>query len=446
VTTPQQLVVDDRNRGLFRVHRSAFTSEEIFLREQREIFGKCWLYVGHESEIPKPNDFQTRRVGGRTVIYARDKNGEVQVMLNSCRHRGAEVCRERRGNRKIFTCFYHGWAYNNEGKLVSVPDGDRYTDGFDRGEHGLFKPRAETYRGFTYLTFGGDAPPLDTYLADAKHLIDLVSDQSTTGMQIVHGTHNYSMRANWKLLMENSCDGYHGFTVHQTYFEMMMNLGVTPGMAKDAGNGEGFDLGNGHAVVESPELGMPLMSEDILATTIGRRAEMVDRFGEERTKKMLNTTRNLIVFPNMALVDLNFGIQVRTMFPLAPDHTEITGWQLMPKDAPKALKRYRIDNALTFWGPAGLATPDDVEGLEQCQRGFTSMREIEWSDISRGMGSEQPTAVDELQMRAFWRRWNALVTGEPAAPEGAPYDTSYLKDKDRAARPVLEASGSGGAL
>lgn len=430
MTTPGQLVIDDRDKGLFRVHRSAFTSEQIFRREQEEIFGKSWLYVGHESEIPNPNDFQTRRVGGRTVIFARDKQGSVQVMLNSCRHRGAEVCRERRGNRKIFTCFYHGWAYNNEGKLVSVPDGDSYASGFDRAEHGLFKPRAETYRGFTYLTFGADAPSLVSYLADATYLIDLIADQSTSGMKIVHGTHDYSMRANWKLLMENSCDGYHGFTVHQTYFEMMLNLGVTPGMAADKGNGAGYALGNGHAVVESPELGMPLMSEEILAVTAARRHETAQRLGEKRTRRMLNTTRNLIVFPNMAIVDLNFGIQVRTMFPLAPDRTEITGWQLMPADAPPALTRYRLDNALTFWGPAGLATPDDVEGLEQCQRGFSSMQEVEWSDISRGMGHERPTAVDELQMRAFWREWNSRVTGAGSTAEGPHYDTSYLHDRE----------------
>ncbi len=424
----ESLIVDDRDRGLFRVHRSVFTSEEVLKRELDEIFSKSWLYVGHESEIPNPNDFQTRRVGGRTVIYTRDKHGNVQVMLNSCRHRGAEVCRERRGNRKIFTCFYHGWAYDNEGALVSVPDGDRYTEGFDRREHGLFKPRHETYRGFTYLTFGADAPPLEVFLADAKYVIDLIADQSATGMQIVHGTHNYSMRANWKLLMENSCDGYHGFTVHQTYFEMMMNLGVTPGLVSDQGNGAAYDLGNGHAVVESPELGMPLMSEETLAATVARRRDMVARLGEKHTRRMLNTTRNVILFPNMALVDLNFGIQVRTMFPLAPDHTEITGWQLIPADVTPELRQYRIDNALTFWGPAGLATPDDVEGLEQCQRGFSSTKEIEWSDISRGMRSERPTVVDELQMRTFWRQWNARITGQGASSEGPRYDTSYLED------------------
>jgi phenylpropionate dioxygenase-like ring-hydroxylating dioxygenase large terminal subunit len=421
------LVIDDRSRGLFRVHRSAFVSGEILRREKELIFDRMWLYVGHESEIPNPNDFVTRKVGGRSVIFARDRAGTVRVMLNTCRHRGAEVCREAAGNRKVFTCFYHGWAYGNDGGLVSVPDGDSYAAGFDRADHGLHQPRSGAYRGFVFITFGPGSPDLRAYLADATYLLDLVADQSESGMEVIAGTHQYAMKANWKLLMENSCDGYHGFTVHQTYFEMMMNLGVTPGLvATENGRGASADLGNGHAVVESPELGMPLMSDDILAAARDRRAGLARRFGEAHLRKMINTTRNMIVFPSFVVIDLNFGIQLRTMYPTAPDHTEITGWQLMPRDAARALKSYRIDNALTFWGPAGLATPDDVEALDQCQRGFASVSEVPYSDLSRGMTSDAPTAVDELQMRTFWRRWNELVTGEPAQPEGPRYDTSYL--------------------
>jgi phenylpropionate dioxygenase-like ring-hydroxylating dioxygenase large terminal subunit len=426
VTLHKPLIVDDEARGLFRVHRSAFVSEDVLALERELIFDKSWLYVGHESEIPHSGDFKTRRVGGRTVIFNRDRHGNVRVLLNTCRHRGAEVCRDKSGNKKVFTCFYHGWAYNNEGALVSVPDGDSYSADFDRTDLGLAQPRVETYRGFTFATFSADTVDLADYLGDATHLIDLVADQSTEGMEIVEGTHNYSMRANWKLLMENSCDGYHGFTVHQTYFEMMMNLGVTPGLVADnSGNGSGYDLGNGHAVVQSPELGMPLMAPEVLQATAARRAEIVERVGEAHATRMINTTRNLILFPNMAIIDLNFGIQIRTMYPTAPDRTEITGWQLMPKDVAPSLKPYRLDNALTFWGPAGLATPDDVEGLEQCQRGFASTQEVPWSDISRGMMSDAPTAVDELQMRAFWRQWNQRITGDLARREGPAYDTSY---------------------
>lgn len=428
MTLHEPFVVEDRERGLFRVHRQAFVSDEILRLERAQIFDRTWLYVGHESELAKNNDFHTRRVGGRAVIFSRDRKGEIRVLLNTCRHRGAEVCRERSGNKKIFTCFYHGWAYDNAGSLVSLPDGDSYGPGFSRADHPLHQPRVESYRGFVFATFSVETPSLVDYLADATHLLDLLADQADNGMEIIAGTHHYSMRANWKLLMENSCDGYHGITVHQTYFEMMMNLGVTPPLldSEHRGAGRGVDLGNGHAVAESPELGMPIMSEDVLGAVKRRRAHAVDRFGEAYATRMLNTTRNTIVFPNLAIIDLNFGIQIRTMYPTAPDHTEITGWQLMPKDAADDLRRYRIDNALTFWGPAGLATPDDVEGLEQCQLGFSSVREVEWSDISRGMNKDEPTVVDELQMRTFWREWNARLTGTPAEREGRRYDTSHI--------------------
>jgi hypothetical protein len=154
-----------------------------------------------------------------------------------------------------------------------------------------------------------------------------------------------------------------------------------------------------------------------------------ERFGEEHAYLMNNMSRNMTVFPNLILIDLGWGIQVRTMFPLSPSHTEITGWQLMPSGVSDAVKRYRIDNALSFWGPAGLATPDDVEGLEQCQRGFASTNEIPWSDISRGMKKDTPTVVDELQMRAFWREWNTRLTGDPYEREGKRHDTDYLKQE-----------------
>jgi p-cumate 2,3-dioxygenase subunit alpha len=259
-------------------------------------------------------------------------------------------------------------------------------------------------------------------------------------MEIVAGTHYYSMRANWKLLMENSVDGYHGLTVHQTYFEMLMNLGVTPpGTNGNRETGRGIDLGNGHAVAANPELGSPLMSREVLVERNAHRASLIRRLGAEHAAR-IGMTRNTGIFPNLAIVDLNWGIQVRAMFPIDPGHTEITGWQLMPSDDSDLMRRYRLEHAKSFWGPAGLATPDDVEALEQCQRGFSSAAEVEWSDISRGMNKAAPSVVDELQMRVFWREWNKRMTGTGYEPEGEPYDASYLEPLGGLADRVTGAS------
>ena len=81
-----------------------------------------------------------------------------------------------------------------------------------------------------------------------------------------------------------------------------------------------------------------------------------------------------------------------------------------------SLRERRLDSFLTFLGPGGFATPDDVEALESCQTGFTSGG-VQWNDISRGMG-RGPMANDEEQMREYWRRWQQQM-GDAADLGGA---------------------------
>ena len=69
-----------------------------------------------------------------------------------------------------------------------------------------------------------------------------------------------------------------------------------------------------------------------------------------------------------------------------------------------------MSNFLEFIGPGGFATPDDVEALENCQRGFQSAANVPWNDISKGIKAKTPSFDDELQMRAFWREWNRRIT------------------------------------
>jgi p-cumate 2,3-dioxygenase alpha subunit len=129
---------------------------------------------------------------------------------------------------------------------------------------------------------------------------------------------------------------------------------------------------------------------------------------------MTQMNRNLLIFPNLIINDI-MAITVRTFFPRTPDYMDITAWALAPIDEPPEHRALRLDNFLTFLGPGGFATPDDVEMLEACQMGFAN-REVEWSDMSRGMKRQHPLHNDELQMRAFWRRWHELLTLAEAAP------------------------------
>ena len=94
------LVRDEPRRGIFRVHRSVFSSAELLEREWERIFERVWLYVGHESEVERPGDYRRRTLARRPVLFVRGADGQVRTVLNVCRHRGAMLCRESEATQR----------------------------------------------------------------------------------------------------------------------------------------------------------------------------------------------------------------------------------------------------------------------------------------------------------------------------------------------------------
>ncbi|MEE8292265.1 MAG: SRPBCC family protein [Candidatus Tectomicrobia bacterium] len=220
------------------------------------------------------------------------------------------------------------------------------------------------------------------------------------------------------VVIDNKEDGL--FRVHRRYFDFVLQMGVDQDAVRNRRPGVAKALGNGHAVIQIQPLGgrpiatwAPMFGEDKRAEFEALQQQFVDRFGAARAHMITQTSRNLLIFPNLIINDI-MAITVRTFFPAAPDFLEITAWALGPKEESPENRTLRLDNFLTFLGPGGYATPDDVEALESCQRGFAN-REVAWSDISRGMKRDQPISTDELQMRAFWRQWHASMTQAPPA-------------------------------
>jgi phenylpropionate dioxygenase-like ring-hydroxylating dioxygenase large terminal subunit len=416
-----RFVVEDRENLTFQVNRQVFVSRDVLEDEHRAIFNTCWIYVGHASEVKNPGDFRTRQVAGRPVIFCRDRAGQVRALINSCRHRGALVCREREGNARQFQCIYHGWTYNTDGSIKGIPGDDAYPPNYDKQGKGLVPvPRLEHYKDFYFASFNRDAVDLHTYLAGAKDYIDLVVDQSPSGrMEIISGTQEYDIKANWKLLVENSVDDYHLVTTHSTWLNYMRNSGVNVTPARGhllPTKGFGKDLGNGHLTTDNPNYrGRPVAKwiavygEDAKADIDAIRRELVARLGEARAARVADTNRNLCIFPNLVIND-GSSVTVRNFFPVAPDLMRVTAWALGPVEETEAQRARRLHAFLTFYGPGGFATPDDVAALELAQQGFAAWREVPWSDLSRGMGSSQEQlATDEGHLRVFWRKWSELV-------------------------------------
>jgi phenylpropionate dioxygenase-like ring-hydroxylating dioxygenase large terminal subunit len=420
-----RMVVEDRANHTFQVNRGVFVSRDVLEDEQRAIFDRCWIYIGHASEIKNPGDFRTRSVAGRPMIFCRDRQGTARALFNVCRHRGAIVCRERAGNARQFYCIYHGWTYNTDATIKAIPGDDAYGPRFDKSGKGLVQaPRLESYRDFYFINLDRDAIDLEAYLAGAKDYIDLVVEQSPSGrMEIISGVQEYDIKANWKLLVENSVDDYHLVTTHSTWLNYMRNSGVNVTPAKGhmlPTKGFGKDLGNGHLTTDNPNYrGRPVArwisvyGEEAKADIDAIRKELVARLGEVRAARVADTNRNLCIFPNLVIND-GSSVTVRYFTPVAPDLMHVAAWALGPVEETEAQRARRLHAFLTFYGPGGFATPDDVAALELAQKGFAAWREVPWSDLSRGMGkNEEQLATDEGHLRVFWRRWSELM--EPRA-------------------------------
>jgi p-cumate 2,3-dioxygenase alpha subunit len=438
----RQAILEDRSRGAFKVNRRVFTDQGVLEAERRIIFDHCWLYFGHVSEIIAPSSFITRRVGGRPLILNRDRSGKLHAFYNTCSHRGAVLCRERHGLRRNFQCPYHGWVYDDRGVLVDVPGKDSMAPGLvESGEMNLVEvPKLAEYRGFVFINYDSEAISLEEYLADARAVLDLVSDQGERGMEIVGGTQEYAVNANWKLLQENSADGYHAATTHATYLDYIASRdGMSDNMRRmadpavrrnikslppgdDLGRDNDFnrvrDLGNGHAVIASIGAApwgrpyarwVPGWGEAAKAEIADIAQKTIKRLGARRGELVTNGDRNTLIFPNLVINDI-MAITVRTFYPVRPDRMEVNAWALAPIGESLSSRDRRLRNFLEFLGPAGFASPDDVEMLEMCQDGYRNQIGMEWNDISRGMLKENPSNTDEEQMRVFWRRWKDLMS------------------------------------
>lgn len=408
-------VQDDKEAGLYRCRRDIFTNEDLFALEMKHIFEGNWVYLAHESQIPEINDYYTTWIGRQPVVITRDKTGALNAVINACAHKGAMLCRRKQGNKGSFTCPFHGWTFSNTGKLLKVKDAKttQYPEQFGKdGSHDLTRvARFESYRGFLFGSLNPDVASLEDFLGETKVIIDQIVDQAPEGLEVLRGNSSYIYDGNWKLQMENGCDGYHVSSVHWNYATTMDRRSETGTKAVDANSWSksvagvyGFE--NGHILLwtntRNPEV-RPVWN---------RREEIAARLGEEKAGFIVNQTRNLCLYPNVFLMD-QFSTQIRVVRPLGVDKTEVTIFCFAPKGESAEDRAHRIRQYEDFFNVSGMGTSDDLEEFRACQTAYAGTLAL-WNDMSRGA----PLWIDGPDENARRMGLKPLLSGERSEDEG----------------------------
>lgn len=416
--TAAEMVAPDGSR----VNRRIFCDPDVYEREQQRIFAKQWLFVGHVSQVAAPGDYLTTYMGDVQVVVSRTDDGDLSVLVNSCRHRGVAVCRTDLGNTRRFTCPYHGWTYDTTGRLLGVPHPDAYDEGFDPTEWALRRvPNVATCFGLIFASFDPQARPLAEALGeDAVFYLSTIFDRDPDGIRVLGGAHRWRLRCNWKIPVENHApDMSHVEPSHRAAFTAM---GLDRWTVDD---GLQISTAEGHMMSvryldESATVDERLPGHGM--ATYPNSASFF-RDGQAAAERRLGSVRARIspmsaaVFPNFAVVPTNFTFRV--VHPRGPSEAEIWSWCYAPASAPPAVAAEILRLYETMLGPAGLLEAEDGENWTAVSRGVASTRLEDRPfnlDMGRGRSVTHPDLPgraaplwSEHNQRAFYATWRARM-------------------------------------
>ncbi len=405
------------------ISREIFVNKDLYQQELECIFGRAWLLVGHESQIPKSGDFFSSKMGEESVILTRDRAGKIHVFLNSCRHRGMKVCRYDEGNTTNFICPYHAWSYTTDGRLVGVQDYDNlYQPPFDKKEWGLVEvAQMENFHGSIWATWDKDAPSFADYLGEAAFGLAgaLRAWDGTDGdTELLGSVQKWIVPNNWKFIAEN----FAGDNLHVVSHRSVEMVGIGPGdgggRRDDYGEAKRAAYPNGHGIVYSLVPPRKTFVQYAASTVTS------DYFQERWTKRLEKLGDRAGIFPLIGTIFPNMsfhGQQPRTLLVAHPrgcQETEMWRFYFVDKGAPAEVKEFLRRYYIRYSGPAGMTEQDDMENWNYASKASDGLiaRRHPYNykagigrggkdDVIPGHVMDKGAPGTEQNPRALYKRW-----------------------------------------
>lgn len=191
---------------------SNYADPERHRREVDVLFRRFPIILAHGSELAEPGAFMTHDATGVPILLTRTQAGEVKAFLNVCRHRGARVEDRPCGETRTFSCPYHAWTYDLEGRLRGMPQPEGF-DGVERKGLGLVELPAWERFGLIWVrpSVDGEEIDIDAWLAPmAEQLGGLNLDG-----HVVFRKWSLDRNMSWRLALEGFQECYHFCSAHK---------------------------------------------------------------------------------------------------------------------------------------------------------------------------------------------------------------------------------------
>lgn len=394
--------------GPRRVPSAVYTDPSIYSREQERIFrGRSWNYVGLTAEVAKPGDFLQTYVGEVPVVLVRDGQDQIRVFVNRCTHRGSQFCQKPSGNVKVFTCPYHQWSFDLEGRLVGIPyrrgirGGGGMAQCFEASQHGLEQLEVTERNGVIFASYAKDIEPLEEYLGRS---ILSYFDRVCDGRPLrVIGTMRHRVHANWKLQIENLKDPFHAALLHVFF----VTFGIwRPDQATEV---KISALGRSSVLVSTASF--KEATKDVAAETPSARNDfrLADtRIIAHQSEYEHGTGAVLTIWPNLIILQQLNCLAMRHVRPDGPNAC-VKSWTFFgyESDTPE-LQQKRLMQA-NLLGPSGLVTIDDNEVLALSQAGSSaSPTAASVLEVGEGTGDANHM-LTESAIRGFYQYYRSVM-------------------------------------
>ena len=193
-----------------RIDPDIYVNQARFEAERLKVFRETPVVACLSTDVKSPGDFFTFDDTGVPIIVVRSKDGQVRAFLNVCPHRGARLVRPESGRAARFTCWFHGWTFTNEGKLLAAPEAAKFGEELADCNHLTALP-AEEREGFVFvIATPGMTMDLDAHLGEFAEQLDNLGIQGFVPVKSTLMT----AKSNWKYILDTFYENYHLPSMH----------------------------------------------------------------------------------------------------------------------------------------------------------------------------------------------------------------------------------------